>query len=308
MINGILSVIVIFLIFSVGFWFSYRQTWPEATNQVLSFLVVKISAPALAIISISDRFTRELIRASAVNLLILVIYTAMLYFTGKFLAGRLHLAGGKRKVFEVTFTFSNTIFIGLPINEIVYGSEGLPYLFTFYLVTLTGFWSLGAFELAKASDLHSGEFSLKKIFSPGLVGVLIGAILVELDLTLPSVFDLSLRYLGNLTVPLSLLVIGANLVAFTKGIPKISLDEYLILIGKFIISPLFMFILLTIFHVEGMAFKVFMLTASMPCHMQTSILAEYYHVEGEYASKLVSLSTLISLITIPIYVTLLAHI
>jgi predicted permease len=57
--------------------------------------------------------------------------------------------------------------------------------------------------------------------------------------------------------------------------------------------------------VEGLAFQVFMLTATMPCHMQTSILAEYYEVESEYASKLVSLSTLVCLVTIPLYATLL---
>jgi Predicted permeases len=305
MINGIISVIVIFLIFGVGFWFNFRKTWPENTPAVLSFLVVKAAAPALAIISISDRFTRELIRASALNLLILLLYTVLLFLTGKILSRFLRLKAGKKTVFEVTFTFSNTIFIGLPINEIVFGSKGLPYLFTFYLITLAGFWSLGAYELAKASPLHSNRFSLKKIFSPGLVGVLIGGALVQLDLSIPTALDATLRYLGNLTVPLSLLVIGANLVVFTKGFQKITADEWIILAAKFIISPLYMLILLHFFHVEGLAFRVFMLTSTMPCHMQTSILAEYYEVEGPYASKLVSLSTLICLITIPIYVTLL---
>jgi len=305
LINGIISVIVIFLIFSVGFWFGFRKTWPASTPSVLSFLVVKVAAPTLAIISISDHFTKELLRASAVNLLILLLYTVLLFLTGKVLSKAMHLESGRKTVFEVTFTFSNTIFIGLPINEIVFGSDGLPYLFTFYLITLTGFWSLGAFELAKASPLHSGGFSPKKIFSPGLIGVFIGGALVQLDLSIPLALDTALRYLGSLTVPLSLLVIGANLVVFTNGIPKITADEVIILMGKFIISPLYMLVLLHLFHVEGLAFRVFMLTATMPCHMQTSILAEYYKVEGPYASKLVSLSTLICLITIPIYVTVL---
>jgi predicted permease len=305
LINGIISVIVIFLICSVGFWFSYRKSWPSATPSVLSFLVVKAAAPALAIISISDRFTRELLRASAYHLLILALYTVLLFLTGRILSKALHLESGKKTVFEVTFTFSNTIFIGLPINEIVYGHAGLPYLFTFYLVTLTGFWSLGAYQLAKASPMESKGFSLKKIVSPGLVGVIIGGLLVQFELSIPMAFDTALRYLGNLTVPLSLLVIGANLTVFAKGIPKITADELIILAGKFLISPLYMFLLLRLFHIEGIAFQVFMLTAAMPCHMQTSILAEHYGVEGAYASKLVSLSTLICLITIPICVFLL---
>lgn len=259
----------------------------------------------MAIISISDRFTRELLQASGFHLLILLIYTAMLYVTGKLLSRILRLKDGRKTVFEVTFTFSNTIFIGLPINEIVFGHDGLPYLFTFYLITLALFWSLGAFELAKASPLHQGGFSAKKIFSPGLIGVFIGGALVQLDWQIPMAIDTALRYIGNITVPLSLLVIGANLTVFAKGIPKITADEVVILVGKFIISPLYMFLMLRLFHVEGLAFQVFMLTATMPCHMQTSILAEYYGVEGSYASKLVSLSTLVCLVTVPLYVSLL---
>ena len=304
MINGIISVIVIFLIFSVGFWFTYRKIWPESTTSVLSVIVVKIGAPALAIYSISDRFTQELLRASVLHLFILLLYTLLLFFTGKVFSKIMHLKEGKKSVFEVTFTFSNTIFIGLPINEIVFGHDGLPYLFTFYLITLTTFWSLGAYELAKASPLEAKGFSLRRLFSPGLIGVLIGFALVQFNWSIPLVFDSALRYLGALCVPLSLLVIGANLVVFAKGIPRITKDEFIILVGKFIISPIYMFILLHLFHVEGLAFQVFMLTSTMPCHMQTSILAEFYNVESEYASKLVSLSTLICLVTIPIYVAL----
>lgn len=305
LINGIISVIVIFLIFLIGFWFTYRKIWPENTTSVLSVIVVKIGAPALAIYSISERFTQELLRSSIHHLIMLLLYTVLLYLTGKLLSKMMKLQTGKKAVFEVTFTFSNTIFIGLPINEIVFGHDGLPYLFTFYLITLTLFWSLGAFGLAKASPSHKDSYTFKKILSPGLIGVLIGFAIVEFDWSIPSVFDSALHYLGALCVPLSLLVIGANLVVFSKGIPKITRDESIILIGKFIISPFYMYILLQLFNIEGLAFQVFMLTSTMPCHMQTSILAEYYNVESEYASKLVSLSTLICLVTIPIYVTIL---
>ena len=50
---------------------------------------------------------------------------------------------------------------------------------------------------------------------------------------------------------------------------------------------------------------VFIMIAAMPCHAQTAILAQFYDVEGEYASNLVSLSTLLSLITIPVFAAIL---
>jgi predicted permease len=137
--------------------------------------------------------------------------------------------------------------------------------------------------------------------------VLIGYALVQIGVGLPAILDTALGYLANLTVPLSLLVIGANLTIFAKGIPRVTKDEVLILICKFGISPLVMLLLLKIFAVTGLPFYVFLLSSTMPCHMQTSILAQHYGVEPAYASKLVGLSTLLSIVTIPCYVALLHH-
>ena len=180
-------------------------------------------------------------------------------------------------------------------------------MFTYYIVLLILFWSLGAYKLTKFSDIHEDKkISLKKIINPGLIGCLVGAALVATEFKLPAVFDISLDYLSNLTVPLSLLVIGANLaLIFKSGIPKIELSEIIIMLCKFVISPGLMFLLLKIFNITGLPMLVLIFISSMPCHMQTSILAEHYNVEAKYASKLVGLSTILCLFTIPIFVLIL---
>lgn len=306
LLNGIVSVLVVFIILGVGFFFTAKKRWPENTNKVFSITVVQIAAPALAIVSIENRFTPALLRTSFWNLLIIAASLFIMHFLGKLLAHALKLSPKKKAVFETTFTFNNTMFIGLPINQIVFGHEGLPYLFTFYLVTIVMFWSLGAYTLCKASDTGGKSFSVKKVFSPGLIGVLIGCALVELEWHLPVILETSLTYLGDICVPLSLLVIGSNLAtSIKKGMSRITLDQMVILIGKFILHPLLIWGLFTLFGVSGLPLKVFILTASLPCHAQTAILSEFYDVEGEYASNLVSLSTLISLITIPAYASIL---
>ncbi|MDR1573235.1 MAG: AEC family transporter [Clostridiales Family XIII bacterium] len=303
--NGILSVLVIFLIFSVGFVFSRFRLWPDNATDVLSAIILKIAAPALAIVSIADRFTPEMLRESLLLLLISLVHLALMYGFGKGLSRLLGLKSGKRTVFEITFTFSNVIFIGLPINAITFGPEGLPYLFTYYIMSLTAFWSVGAYEIAKASPKIDHRFSPAKIISPGLVGVIIGVAFAEMQLRFPSPIDVSLRYISDLCVPLSILVIGAKLVTFFQKPPTIAPEDLVIQAGKFLFSPLLMFLLLHAFGISGLAFSVLLLSSSMPCHMQTSILAQYYDVESEYAAKSVGLSTILCLFTIPAYVALL---
>jgi len=302
MLNGIISVLVVFIILGVGYYFTRKEKWPDNTNKVFSTAVIQIAAPALAITSIENRFTPELLKASFWNLLIIVASVLIMHLLGRLLGRVLKLNKKKNAVFITTFTFNNSMFIGLPIISIIFGHDGLPYLFTFYLVTISLFWSLGAYTLCDASDTGEKSFSTKKIFSPGLIGVIIGCFLAGMNLHLPTILETSLTYLGDMCVPLSLLVIGSNLARSTaKGLQKITVDQIIIMLGKFLIHPLLIWSAFTLFGITGFPLKVFILAASLPCHAQTAIMAEYYDLEGEYASNLVSLSTLISLVTIPIY-------
>lgn len=308
MLNGIMSVLVVFIIMGVGFYFTKRYKWPDNTNKVFSSAVVLIAAPALAIVSIENHFTPQLLRASIWNLLIIAGSVLLMYLIGIILSVAMKLPKKKKAVFVTTFMLNNTMFIGLPIVTIVFGSDGLPYLFTFYLVSIVTFWSLGSFTLSAqaGSEVHKRSFSVKNIFSPGLIGVMIGCVLAGTGISLPMILETSLTYLGDLCVPLSLLVIGSNLaLSLSEGFPKITVDMIMIMVGKFVIHPLIIWGAFTLFGITGFPLKVFILMAAMPCHAQTAIMAEYYDLEGEYASNLVSLSTIISLFTIPIYAAIL---
>lgn len=303
MINGIISVLVVFLLMGPGFYFTRTKKWVQGTSQIFSTVVVQIAAPALAIVSIENRFTPALLKSSLWNLLIVACVMLLMHFLGRLLGNLMNLPKKKKAVFTTTFTFNNSMFIGLPIISIIFGHDGLPYLFTFYLVTITLFWSLGAWTISQASDqVRFRAFSVRRIFSPGLIGVLIGCLLAGFSLKLPLVLETTLTYLGDLCVPLSLLGIGANLSSsLSKGMMKITIDQIVILFGKFVLNPLLIWGAFSLMGVSGLPLKVFIMAASLPCHAQTAILAQFYDVEGEYASNLVSLSTLVSLITIPVY-------
>jgi predicted permease len=120
-INGVFSVLVIFLIFFIAWIFTAKGLWPENTKAVLSSIVVKIAAPCLAVTGLSDRLTPALLNDSLILILVSALHMALLCLAGKGLSRLLRLKGGRRTVFEVSFTFSNTIFIGLPVNQIVFG-------------------------------------------------------------------------------------------------------------------------------------------------------------------------------------------
>ena len=136
--------------------------------------------------------------------------------------------------------------------------------------------------------------------------VLASLIILILDIPLPKFFMDTAQYMGNLTTPLALIFIGVTL--YSMGLKKIRFDLGLIgiCLGRFIIAPLSMYLLSFIFPMPELMFKVFVIMASLPAMIQTVVLSSLYNTDTEYATLVVSATTLLSIITIPIYMVLLS--
>ncbi len=96
MINGIISVLVVFVLLGVGFYFTYTKKWPDNTNQVFSTTVVQIAAPSLAVISIAHRFTPDLLKSSFWNLLLIAATILIMHLLAQLLGKLFKLEPKKR--------------------------------------------------------------------------------------------------------------------------------------------------------------------------------------------------------------------
>ena len=218
---------------------------------------------------------------------------------------------GHRGIFQSTFTTSNTIFVGLPVTMALFGEEAIPYTLLYFFANTTFFWTLGNACIQADSKEFSYQqmFTLKtlrRIFSPPILGFLASLIILILDIPLPKFFMDTAQYMGNLTTPLALIFIGVTL--YSMGLKKFRFDLGLIgiCLGRFIIAPLSMYLLSFIFPMPELMFKVFVIMASLPAMIQTVVLSSLYNTDTEYATLVVSATTLLSIITIPIYMVLLS--
>ena len=306
---GINSVIIVFIIIIIGFICESKKIWPDETNRVISSIIMNIGAPALAVFSFTSYFTKEMLTSSIVSIALIFTSIMIVFLTGHLISCWLGLDKYKKAVFKVMFTFTNTIFIGLPINEIVFGSESLPYVFIYFAVSITLFWTLGIYTIRNESESENSRKKIgifSKIMTPGLAGVLVGFILVSLQVQLDLIFSKTLSYLGNVCIPLALLMIGSNLAKSSLGkIRILKPDVIIIILSKLIVGPLIMYLVLRIGNITGIEASVYIMISAMPCHVQSAIMAEYYKVEGEYASELVAITTILTIVYVPIYALLL---
>lgn len=214
----------------------------------------------------------------------------------------------RKGIFRAMFFASNTIFIGLPVNLALFGEQSVPYVLFYYVANTTVFWTIGIHSISKdkggSKDKVFSINTVKRIFSPPLLGLLAGMLIVMSGIRLPNFMLDSCRYLGQLTTPLSLLFIGISF--STIKIKDITFDKDMaaLLLGRFVISPLIVYFLTFIIPIPSLMTKVFIIQSAMPVIAQSAIVAAAYGGDQYYATYMVTITSILSVAFIPVYMVL----
>jgi len=157
MLSALDSVLSIILMIVVGFVLAKRGWFDEAASALITRLVVSLSLPAYMISNLMGGYDRAKLIAMlpglpvpfAVMLVCLAVATA--------LALAFRMPPGRRGTFASQFAFSNTVFIGLPVNLVLFGDESLPYALIYYMANVSLFWTLGIYGIARDGAALGGK-------------------------------------------------------------------------------------------------------------------------------------------------------
>jgi predicted permease len=206
------------------------------------------------------------------------------------------------------FSNSNTVFVGLPVNMALFHSPSLPFVLVYYMVNTTFFWTLGVYLIQKdgvgSEAAVNWKKTLKKVFSPPLLGFVVGVILVLLHAKLPNFIMQDLNYVGGLTIPLSMIFIGISINSVDLSNIHFDRSNFLILFGRFLLAPAVMSLLVIPTGMPTLMKQVFIMQSAMPIMTNAPVVSRLYHADSEYASIMVAETTLLSLIVIPILMVL----
>jgi predicted permease len=255
-----------------------------------------------------SNFTKQQFLNSLSGLAIPFISILLSYFIAIAAAKILRVDSSRRGLFISMFFSSNTIFMGLPINEAIYGQKSLPYVLLYYIANTTFVWTIGVYEISK--DGTNGKVklfskdSLKNLISPPLMGYIVAVILIVLGINLPTWLMDSCKYLGNLTTPLSMIFIGITIYSVSLKEFRLNKDIIGVLLGRFIACPLIIIALLLFSHTTGLMKDVFVVQAAMPVMTNSAIISKMYNSDYKFAAVVISITTIASLAVIPIYASL----
>lgn len=305
-ISGILVILGMIL---VGFVIGEKGWFDDKSRGLLAKLVTQVALPCYMLYTITQRFT-------AADLLIML---PALRFPALSMVILLGIATGVARIFAVRqdrrglfismFFNSNTIFVGLPINQALFGDASIPYVLIYYMCNTTFFWTLGTYLIQRDGEGEAQfdlKTSLKKVFSPPLMGFLLGLVMVMLQIKLPAFLASDLQYLGNLTTPLSMIFIGLSV--SHVGVKQLILgkDQLLILLGRFLVAPLLMASIVYWTPLPSLMKQVFIIQSAMPVMTNAPVVARLYGADSDYAAVMVTETTLATMVVIPILMLLMA--
>jgi auxin efflux carrier (AEC) len=302
--GAIQSIGSIVIIVFIGYILSKKGFFKEGDSGAFSKIVCNLSLPLLMINTLCKNFTRDMLGQMLYGMIIplasIVISYLISCMFGRWIRDRKRLG-----IFKVMFVASNTIFIGMPLNQAIFGDESLPYVLIYYLANTVFFWTLGIYLISRDGLGRGSRISFKRLLSPPLAAFIIGLVLVFFNITLPKVLMDVCSYIGNMTTPLSLLFIGMTFNSVKLKDITIDRDTIFVFAGRFIVSPVIIYLLVKVLPIPDLMENVFIVQASLPVMAQAAIISQNYGADYKYAATVITLSTLAGLITIPAWIMLL---
>ncbi|MBP2071245.1 AEC family transporter [Thermoanaerobacterium butyriciformans] len=304
-LKGIESILPIVFIIILGYILAMKKWLDESTSELFSKIVVKVSLPALMFYTVIENLQKNQLSHMVWGLIAAFLSIFTSYVIAYLSVILFKLDRKKIGLFSAIFAFSNTIFVGLPVNQALFGNKAVPYVLLYYVANTTLFWTMGLYNIRRDVENPQGNFSIyqafKKIFSPPLLGYLVGILFILIGVKIPQFIIDTAKYIGQLTTPLSMIFIGTSIYLTDLKDFKFDSTASFLLIGRSIITPLITMLVLHFFKLNILMEKVFVIQSALPVMTQIAIVAHAYNSDQKYPSIMIAATNLLSLLIVPIY-------
>lgn len=284
----------LFLMMGVGFVLG-KVGWLNRTGvSEMSTILLYIVTPCIAVSVLQIEYSPELMSRIGLCALVMLVFYSICILCSFCLFRRQETS--RRVVLQLGSVYGNVGFMGIPLVESVFGQQGLVYCVVGVVLFNILVWAHGA-------TVMGGKVVLRRIFlNPGIIGMVAGMTLFVTSTRLPGPALKAVGYLGDLNTPLAMLVIGAQM---SWADLKTTLKQYTLYASaaiKLLLIPALTAIALLPLGLDPLLYGVSVVLAATPTAGATSIFAQKFERDTATAAQLVSLTTLLSAFSLPIFV------
>lgn len=291
---------VLFIYMLVGFFCRKKMLFDDVTRAKLTDFVIYITLPCMVFESFHMEFSLDSLKQGGLSLVIATVMALAALALGKVLYIR--FPANERPIMEYGTLVTNSGFAGLPVVSGAYGSEGLFLGSLFIIPTRILMWSAGISLFTSGGGAWD---CFKKVMkNPAIIAVELGLVRMILQLPLPGFLDTAVDKLGACTSPLAMALVGAIL-ADVAVKDVLEWKAFYLVAVRQLLLPLLCLAALKLLRVDALTTGISVVLSGMPIGSTTAILAQKYGADAKFASKCVFISTLTSLVTVPILTLLL---
>lgn len=294
------TMLKLFLLLILGFVLFKCHIFDEYTNKKISALIINVASPMLIISSIAG------VEGSNKSIVFLMIGAGILMYIGFIILGKIinRIFPFPKKdwpVYECMVVFANTGFMGYPVLLDVFGQEAVFYASLIHMAFNFFVYTYAIMCLTKGDD---SEFKLnfKQLLTPGIILIFVGIFIYLFDIQLPSVLMDTINSVGSLTAPLSMMMIGSSLAVYPIKDSFTDWRSYVFAFVRLMIVPFVTMIMCRLLHIDAYYANITIITNAMPVGSMVLMLATQYNANVKIVTRNIVVSTLLSVITIPIVV------
>lgn len=296
------KILTVFSISLIGYITNKIRWLPIESSKYLSQLLINISSPCLVVYSLSQQEMNKETTSSAIQVAVLMFLALMIATVLAFFAVKvMKTPTADRGVYQVSLVLTNCAFMGYPLALAVFGEKGLFLMIVASVVFTIYTYTAGVLMLISGKEGRlAPKTVLQSILSIPVISCVIGLVIFVFEIQLPSLLVYFLETVGNMTIPLSMIIIGIQLAESRVREVLNNRHIYETVVLRLAVFPAVIFAVFIWLPVNPLAFCIVIFAMSMPTAAVTSVISEIYGVNPKLSAQIVFITTMCSLITIPI--------
>ena len=287
----------ILILMAVGFAGKKCGLIDEVCKEKLSGLLVNLLMPVCMLVSSQQTFRMERLRGAAVVALIAAVYYGVAFAVGMCVGKAAGFERKKRVIFTLLIAFANTGFVGLPVLTQLIGESGMLYGAIYNCVFDILYFSYGLYLLEGCG--------VRGLFSNVMIWVAVATVVIYMmPWRFPAVVTEALRMLGDTMMPVSMLIIGAEIAEMDLRTILTDRSAYGVSLLRMVVFPAVTLLVMRVLGVDYEVAATAVVLGAMPSGSLNVIMAQKYHTHPAFAATAVMQNTILMIVTLPLFLYL----
>lgn len=293
----------------IGYFLNKADILDERTSKHLSAMIVSIIMPLLIISSVAgiQGDSGEVLKLFLAGVVCYGMFPVIAFLVVRLFRIPVNLRG----TYMCMVIFSNNAFMGYPVVSALFGNSAIFYATIFNMMFNIMLFSLGIYLIRKDAGIDGEKeeapvipkkriYAIRQVLNNGVIASIIALVVYFSGVKLPGVISEPCGFIGNVCMPLSMMVIGSSIANYSLKEIFSEKKVYLITFVRLVLMPVLVYFAMHLFTDNMELIKIATITIGMPIASVVAMASAPYKNQGKAAAIAVVFTTLCSLITTPV--------